>query len=91
MTAKEAKGIMSGQKDNVLTRAMANGYLNALSGPEVKVLLEALETIEKIDGPVFNGETVTTLNPYQIDTWQRLAKEALENFRKMVEKCPPTI
>lgn len=43
---------------------------------------EALERIEKIDGPVFNGEKVTTLNPYQIDTWQRIAKEALAKLKE---------
>lgn len=46
-------------------------------------LLHALDRIRTIDSPVFNGERVTTINPYALDRWQKIAEEALRQYAEM--------
>ncbi len=48
----------------------------------IRELLETLDRIRTIDAPIFNGETVTTINPYAQAKWQVIAEEAIKRAEK---------
>ncbi len=81
MNADEAKEILKLTDDGhgFLTRNHAKGYLEALEGEEVKVLLEALSTIADFKAPhLMNIDKVLWL--------REKAEEALAQFQEAAKK-----
>lgn len=79
------KNLQEMLKDSI-KQALLETRNEALNGPEVRELVEALDRIRTIDSPVFNGERVTTINPTQLSRWQVIAEEALSKFKQTVGK-----
>lgn len=83
MTAKEARKIIEegkfSSRHSLATLEFAHGYLEALEGPEVKALVEALEI-------VVNGYLAEQGADFDWDEWYQKAKEALARCASGKEK-----